>query len=226
MLKYKNLTLIGTSHIALESIKEVTKTIKEIQPQIVALELDRARFLALIEENKASKLAILKQLGIKAFLLNLIGAYIEKKLGKLVGVSPGSEMKKAALIAREQKAEIILIDQDVRITLKKLTKIPFKEKLRIFTDIIKGFITRKVEIKIDLTKVPNEKTIRMVLKKIKERYPIVYKFLIKERNEYMAKHLYKIMTKYKEERIVAVVGAGHEKSLIEEIKRYEKNKIH
>ncbi|MBI2110457.1 TraB/GumN family protein [Candidatus Woesearchaeota archaeon] len=223
MLAYKNLTIIGTSHIAVESIKEVTSFIKEKKPNIIALELDKPRFFSLMQQKKGSKFSLLKEMGIKVFLLNLIGAWVEKKLGKLVGVSPGSEMKKAALLAKKQNAKIMLIDQDARITLKKLTQIPAKEKYRIFSDILKSRFKKEEKIKIDLRKVPEKEFIKTILKKIEERYPTVYKVLIKERNEFMAKNLYKLITQFPEEKIVAIVGAGHEEELIHDIKKYEKN---
>jgi len=223
MATYKNLTIIGTSHIAVESIKEVTSFIKEKKPEIIALELDNPRFLSLMQKGKTAKFTLLKEMGPKVFLLNLLGSYVEKKLGKLVGVSPGEEMKRAALLAKKQKAKIALIDQDARITLKKLTNIPRKEKWRIFKDIINGLLKRGPKTKIDLTKVPDKEFIKTVLEKIKERYPEIYSILIKERNVYMAKGLYKIMTLYPQANILAVVGAGHKSGLLEEIKKYEKN---
>ena len=40
----QNLIIIGTSHIAVESIDEVTTAIAELKPEIIALELDLKRF--------------------------------------------------------------------------------------------------------------------------------------------------------------------------------------
>ena len=37
-MKYKNLKLVGTSHIAEESLREVQKTIEKEKPDIIALE--------------------------------------------------------------------------------------------------------------------------------------------------------------------------------------------
>ena len=75
---------------------------------------------------------------------------------------------------------------------------------------------------IDLTKVPEQKFIETILKKIEERYPTLYAVLITERNNYMAKSLYKLITEYPEEKIVAVVGAGHTEAILQELKEYEK----
>ena len=118
MQRYKNIVIIGTSHISIESIKEVEAEIRKIEPEVVALELDRRRFLGLFAKKRHISLKDIKHMGIKGFLFNSLGYYIEKKLGKLVGVAPGSEMKKAVQIAKELNCKIALIDQDVSITLK------------------------------------------------------------------------------------------------------------
>ena len=97
---YKNLTIIGTSHISVESIKEVQSKILKIRPDIIALELDSKRFYALTAKNKKISLSDIKKIGLKGYLFNLIGSYLERKLGKLVGISPGSEMLEAIRIAK------------------------------------------------------------------------------------------------------------------------------
>jgi len=217
MQKYRNLTIVGTSHIAIQSVKEVEKTILKINPEIVALELDKLRFKALIYKQKR-KLSIkdIKKIGFKGFLFNLIGAWIEKQLGKMVGVPPGTEMKKAVEIAYRIKADLALIDQNISKTLKRLSQeITWKEKLRFVGEIITGFFKRP-KIKIDLTKVPNQKMIKKLTNKLKKQYPSIYKVLIKERNEIMAKSLYNLMNTNK--KIVAIIGAGHEEDIIDLIK--------
>lgn len=218
MKYYKNLTIIGTSHIAIESVKLVEKIILEEKPGIVALELDRLRFVSLVSGKKRRlKLRDIKQLGFKGFLINLIGAWIEKKLGELVGTPPGSDMLKAIQTAQKVGADIALIDQDIRVTLKRLSKtITLKEKLRFPWDILKGLILRKPVVKFDLRKVPSEEVVEKLLAKVKEDYPSFHRVLVEERNETMSKSLYKLMSLNK--KIVAIVGAGHEKSIIALIK--------
>ncbi|HLC55998.1 MAG TPA: TraB/GumN family protein [Candidatus Nanoarchaeia archaeon] len=223
MIKYKNLTVLGTSHISVQSIKDVSSFIKNNTPDIIALELDAARFIALTDKRaKKSSLKDVIHLGLKGFILNQIGAYIEKKLGKLVGVSPGSEMKEAIKLAKEYNLKIELIDQRIDITLKKLTKsITLKEKFRFVIDLISGTLYKKKRIKIDLTKVPDESFIIEILEKIKFRYPSFYNVLIDERNKIMAKNLNKIILNNKQSSIFAIVGAGHLSGLLQEIKKSE-----
>jgi pheromone shutdown protein TraB len=149
----------------------------------------------------------------------LIGAWAEKKLGKLVGVAPGSEMKKAVMLARKNKLKIALIDQDIEITLRRFSKaLTWKEKWNFIADIVKQIFAGNREIKFDLTKVPDRKIIRKLIDKVKIRYPNIYKVLIEERNEVMAKNLEKIMEEHQGKKILAIIGAGHEEDIIDIIK--------
>ena len=222
MIYYKNLIIIGTSHISIESVKEVEDVISEKKPEIVALELDRPRFRALIYGGKKAGLKDIFSIGIKGYIFSLIGAYAEKKLGSIVDVSPGSEMKRAAEVAKENGCRIALIDQSINVTLKRFSKeITWKEKFRFLFDLIKG-IFKKEKISFDLNKVPSNEIIKKMLDHVKKRYPNVYKVLVYERNLVMAKHLYSLMGNYNT--IVAVVGAGHGDDIIEEIKCLEKKR--
>ena len=220
MIKYKNLYLIGTSHISKDSVREVEETITKVKPKIVALELDRTRF-SLLNSNvkRRFRLSNIKLLGFKAFLLNLIGAWFEKRLGKKVGTEPGSEMKKAIEISRKLNLEIFLIDQDIKQTLNKLlSRISRKEKLNFLKDLLLG----KEAYNFNIKKVPSEKEINKIICNLKDKYPSFYLTVIKERNEIMAKNLYKLMTAHPNDKIVCVVGAGHEKAIMGEIKLIEK----
>jgi len=223
MLSYKNLTIIGTSHIAIESVKEVRKVIEELKPVVVALELDQERFFALVHKRtERISIRAIKEIGVRGFLFSLIVAWLERKLGKMVGVAPGTEMLVAFKTAIKQHAQIALIDRDVRITIRNLFKyLTLKEELRFIADMFAGLFFRK-NVSFDLTKVPEEKLIRKMLSLVKKRYPSLHKALIEERNAFMAKNLYNLMNRYEDRAIVAVVGAGHEKEIVDIIKRQYK----
>ena len=211
---FKNVIILGTSHIAQESINQVEVLIEKEKPEIIALELDYLRFKKLMSKKK-DKLKI-SQLASKGILFNVIGAYIEKKLGEKVGISPGSEMKTAIKSAKKNIIEIALIDQDIRITLKRLSKeFSLKEKLKFIKDILVSLVKRQ-KIKIDLTKVPSQKLIKKLIKDLKDKYPSLYKVLIAERNKVMANNITTIMKDSK--KVLVIVGAGHEDDLIKLIK--------
>ncbi|MBS3134284.1 TraB/GumN family protein [Candidatus Woesearchaeota archaeon] len=212
----KNITIIGTSHIAIESIKEVKQFITDNKPDIIAIELDHKRFKGLIGKRQKMRFSDIKDIGIKGFVLNLIGSYIEKKLGKIVGVSPGSEMKIAIQLAKKYKLKVALIDQDISITLKKLTRsITLKEKLTFIKDIIKNIFKRDpLAAKIDLRKVPPQDIVEKMVEKVKKSYPSIHKVLIDERNSIMSNKIKKLAEMHPNARILVIIGAGHKNEVI------------
>ncbi|MDI6737007.1 MAG: TraB family protein [Nanoarchaeota archaeon] len=222
MIAYKNLTIIGTSHIAIQSIREVGNVIMLQKPDVVALELDADRLFGLMHKKKRRmSLKDIASAGIRGFFFNLIAAWAEKKLGKMVGTSPGDEMKTAVKAAAEIKAEVALIDRHISETIKSLFRqITWREKLRFIGDIFSGFFSKKKRMAFDLSKVPDQRFIESIIGMVKKRYPSVYKALIQERNAIMAKHLYNLMQN--KGSVVAVVGAGHEGGIVALLKAMQK----
>jgi len=220
-MKYGNLTVIGTSHIASESLKEVKKFIEEEHPDIVALELDNRRLAALLSNTKSKfRWSDVRRVGIKGYLFSLVGAYVEKKLGSKVGVNPGSEMLSAFKLAKKQGARIALIDQDIEITLRRFSDcLTWKEKWNFVVDIAKAVIFRKSEVSFDLSSVPSSALINKMISQVKKRYPNIYRVLIVERNKVMARNLANIHNEFPDSKIMAIIGAGHEEALIKLFKQ-------
>lgn len=219
---YENLVLIGTSHIAKQSLEEVKGIIEKEKPDIIALELDQQRLYGLMSRKKPKAMSIfdIRKVGFKGFIFSLIGAWAGKKLGELVGVSPGSEMKTAIRMAKKNKIKIALIDQDIGITLRRFSKaLSWKEKWNFFVDILKAFVLRKAEVEFDLSTVPDERVIKKMINKVKTRYPNIYRVLIEERNVIMAGNLSRLMEGNKDKKIVAIVGAGHEEEILKLVKK-------
>ncbi|MCD4759637.1 TraB/GumN family protein [archaeon] len=223
-MNYKNLQIIGTSHIARESIEKVKTFILEEKPDIIALELDKLRLSSLLNKRQKSvRFKDLKKIGVTGLFFNLIGAWIEKKLGKLVDTKPGSEMLIALKLAKKHTIKVALIDQDIRITLQRLSKqITWKEKFKFLFDFLIGSFHKKSKIEFDLSKVPEKKAIKKLTLEFKKRYPTLYQVLVVERNNVMAKNLNNLMYKNKEEKILAIVGAGHKEEIINIIKNARK----
>ncbi|MEM4239714.1 MAG: TraB/GumN family protein [Candidatus Woesearchaeota archaeon] len=225
-MHYRNLSLIGTSHIAAESVAEVASAIQDEKPAVVALELDRKRLYALLHpQKKGLGWKDIRRIGFKGWLFSIIGAWVEKKLGEKVGMKPGAEMMQAVRAAKALNIPIALVDQDIEITLKRFSQaMSWKEKWNLFVDVIKGLILRKSEFDFDLSTVPSQKLIGRMIRQVKKRYPNMYRVLVTERNHVMAKNLAYLMANNPDKRIVAVVGAGHEKELIqlvrEELRKY------
>ncbi|MBU1201011.1 MAG: TraB family protein [Nanoarchaeota archaeon] len=217
---FKNLKIIGTSHIAKDSVKQIEQEFLDFKPDIMAVELDTKRYNSLLfEKNNKISLNLVKKVGFTGFMFLIIGRFVQKKLGSIVGVEPGSDMKTAVELAKKNNKKITLIDRDIDITLKRFSKkFSFKEKMRLLKDLLFGFYSKK-KISINLSKVPDQKLISFLITELKERYPSIYLVLIEERNKFMAKKLFFMMKQDSNAKILCVVGAGHEEGLMSELKK-------
>src|SRR3990167_5376373 len=222
-MRYKNLILIGSSHVSKDSVNEVKSTIENKKPGIIAVELDKDRFQALLSSKKRSYW--IKGVGVKGMLFALFGAWIEKKIGQIVKVEPGSEMKMAINLARQNNLKLALIDQHITVTLRRFSQtITWREKWNFISDLILGVIMPKRQMKKfnltqnDLTKVPDSRTINKMLEFTKKRYPNFYNVLVHERNIVMANNISHLMKNSPDETIMAVVGAGHQEEMMKMIK--------
>ncbi len=215
--------IIGTSHIAKQSVEEIKKAVAEFKPEIIAVELDLERAAALMDEKKRKiPWRELRHIGVKGYAFAKIGQYVQQKLGKSVGVAPGSEMKAALELARKLSLKVELIDQPIRITLRKFSQsFTWKERGRFCGDLILGLITPQRQMRrwgftqFDLRKVPKEEVIIQLMNVMKERYPSVYQTLVEDRNQYMVKKIIELLRTEKDKRILVIVGAGHKKGMEE-----------
>ncbi|MGV8172351.1 MAG: TraB/GumN family protein [Candidatus Woesearchaeota archaeon] len=224
---YKNIRLIGTSHIAKESVEYIKKEFSEYNPDILCVELDVQRMHALSTNQKPDKsIRGIKRYGLQGYLFAIIGGYIQEKLGNVVGVKPGSDMLAAVNLAKENNKQLFLIDQNIEITLRNFSKaFTWREKFRLVYDILKSPFSKKVQI--DLNKVPKQELITKLMGDMKDRYPNLYRVIVEERNQVMAKNIYRIMSRNEDKKILIIIGAGHEKELLRLIKMedYKRDKV-
>ena len=218
--------LIGTAHVSGESINEVEYAINEINPDLIAVELDRDRFIAMTNNENKSKNKIdiakmIKEGNIGLFLVHTVLANFQKDIGEKFGIKPGSEMKKALDLAMMYNKPISLIDRPVNITLKRALKsMTLKEKLNFLKDIFDDEKGMELDEKALNDMINNAEDLIQLLKEVS---PSIYNVLVDERDKFMAKNLFEI-SKGKE-KIIAVVGAGHLKGIVNYLKLLERNEI-
>lgn len=215
--------IIGTSHIATQSIREIKSAFHSFKPEIVAVELDVQRASALLSgEKKNLSVTAIGALGIKGYLFAKIGQYVQQKLGKSVGIIPGADMKTALELAKEHKIQVAFIDQPLPMTLQNFSKqLTWKEKRRFVADMVKGLFFPKRQMQemgldgFDLRKVPEKELIAKMMKNLQKRYPNLYKTLVEDRNKYMVRKIVQLLRSHPEKKILVVVGAGHKEGMEE-----------
>ena len=175
----------------------------------MAVELCKGRYQALKGEEEV-KVVNIKELlrGSKFyyFLVQLLLAYVQKKIGSNQGTKPGTEMLSAIEKAEKTGACVALIDRDIQVTLERFwNKMSFFEKLKLFGSLVGaslGFGTKE----INMDTITNDDVVTQLVSGLRKFAPDAAFVLVDERNAIMAKNLLDIS---KEGKIVAVVGAAH-----------------
>ncbi|MBI4362703.1 MAG: TraB/GumN family protein [Euryarchaeota archaeon] len=199
--------LVGTAHVSEKSVALVRETLERERPEVVALELDAARFEALRGEPRPVAFREALRGGKLYFLLaQWLMAYVQKRAGAEVGVEPGAEMKAAAEAAEKMGLGVALVDREIGITLGRFWgEMGFREKLRMFRAILGAVAGRGEEV--DLERITEKEVVSSILEELRRFSPTAARVLIDERDAYIAGKLRELEAGGR--RVVAVVGAGH-----------------
>ncbi|UGQ16097.1 TraB family protein [Borrelia sp. RT5S] len=215
--------ILGTAHVSRKSSQDTATLIEKLKPSFVAVELDEARYNAILdtdEHRKWQNLDIYKAIKQgKAFLLivQIILSNFQKKLAKEQGISPGEEMKTAILKAREHNIPVILADRKVEVTLKRAWNcVPFVEKVKIISSLF-SFSDAKVTI-TEIEKLKEQDALSSMMEELAKEIPTVKKVLIDERDEFIASKILEGSGT-----IFAVVGAGHVKGIVTNLRSIKEN---
>jgi pheromone shutdown-related protein TraB len=207
--------IVGTAHVSQQSVDEVRAAIGEYAPNVVAIELDTSRFQAL--KRHAADPTVKDVLEVKNFntlLVQWLLAYLQRKIGFDVGVEPGAEMKAAIEEAEKRGIPIALVDRDIRLTLLRFwNSLGVLEKLRMMWALIISIAEVDSGQEIDIELLKEQDVIDMVMQEFRKFSPNGARALIDERDAFIAHQLVLLKAQRPEERILAVVGAGHRQGI-------------
>jgi pheromone shutdown-related protein TraB len=217
-----NIILVGTAHVSERSVEEVREAIDRHQPDIVAVELDPARYEVLTGKQRWKDLPITKILkgnNPYFFIAQAFLSAIQRRIGLEQGVEPGAEMLAAIEAAADHGLKVALVDRDIGVTLKRAwRRMSLREKLRLTWSLLEAItgLTDEEAEEIDIEALLEEDMLNVLLEELSEMVPSVTEVLIDERDTFIAK---KILQASKDGKVLAVVGAGHLQGLA---KRLEK----
>lgn len=218
----KEVVLLGTAHVSAESVALVKETIEKEHPDVVGVELCQQRYKQLKAGDKWGEQNVVEliQTGkTYVFLINLLLANFQRRIGQDLGVKPGQEMLEAALAAESQGVKVGLMDRDVRITLRRaVAKMGLMEKAKFGYSLIMGFFGGQEGEVLTPAKIEDLKkkdVMSQLMEELAREMPSIKRVLVDERDAYIAEKIKLAPGK----KVVAVVGAGH----MEGIKKHLSN---
>ena len=198
------LMLIGTAHVIDLSLP-LERHIKNFDPDIVALELDKQRWHALKTKTEGSE---------GPFYLRML-ARLQKYLGDSFGSSPGSEMMVATRVASSIGARLAFIDKPILRTITRAwRKMPWNEFYAMIKDSMISFVGGG---NVSIEKSIKTGNFSKELKEFSLYYPSLKEELIDKRDTYMSTRIVRLFRSQKCEKIVAVVGEGHIDGMAEKL---------
>jgi pheromone shutdown-related protein TraB len=219
--KEKEVTLVGTAHVSRESADLVEKVIQSEKPDTVCVELCRSRYEYLTDKKQwedTDLIKVIRQKKSSLLLVNLVFAYLQRKIGEKLGIRPGEEIMRAIKAAGASGARIHLADRDIRITLLRTWRLMgLWTKLKLLAQVVTTVGQWDAIKEEDVEEMKKRDVLEMLLGEIGKSLPAVKQVLIDERDQYLAHQIRGAPGK----RIVAVVGAGH----IPGIQRYWRDRV-
>ena len=207
--------LVGTAHVSQKSIEDVRSAIEGFEPDIVGVELDRGRYVALTEEIAEPSIAdILKGGNFGRLLVQWVLTYIQQRIGAETGVKPGAEMLVAIEEAEKHQKPVAFIDRDIRITLGRFWgRMGIWEKIKLIGALIYSLVSVEGQ-DLDVDELTNQDVVSAAMEEFRKFSPHGAQALIDERDAYLAHQILMLGNRY--DRVLAVVGAGH----IQGVQRY------
>jgi pheromone shutdown-related protein TraB len=216
-LDSREIILIGTAHISRESADLVDRVITEEKPDVVCVELCKARFEAIQQKDKWQEMDIVKVIreNRTALLLSqLLMMSLQKKIAERFNINPGEDMLRAISRAAESGAEVVLADREIRVTLLRTWRMMgLWSKMKFLSDMILSLFIGENITEENIEELKQHDVLDLALKSIGEKLPELKTTLIDERDQFLACSIRNSQGR----KIVAVVGAGHIPGIIEKI---------
>ncbi len=213
----KEIILIATAHVSMESVELVKRVIDEEQPDSVCIELDEERYQN-IQNPKAWEntdiVQIIKSHKVGFLIANLIlGAY-QKKMAKKLNTRVGGEMLQGIESAKEVGAHLVLADRNIQTTFLRIwRKMNFWKKSKLLVSFVFSSDDESEISDEDLQNMLQEDMLESAIASMKDEFPQIGEILIHERDQYLATKIRQAPGK----KIVAVLGGAHVPGIKKEI---------
>lgn len=207
----REIILLGTAHVSSKSVEEVKDSLNEIHPDIVCVELDKAREASLKKEDNSwlnlDIISVIKKGRLFFLFVQVILSSFQKRVAKDNGIQAGDDMKVALTWSEENQTPVALIDRDVNITLKRAwRKSSFFQKLKLMGALFSSIFESSDSVdEKTIEELKQEDMLSHLMEEMARDLPVIKSVLIDERDAYLACSLWQ----QPYDKVVAVLGAGH-----------------
>ncbi|MFX1368855.1 MAG: TraB/GumN family protein [Promethearchaeota archaeon] len=196
-------------HTDKDSVERARDAVRSIEPDIVAVELDRERYRQLTEVKPEDQKLVQTPTGnaVQDLMQNL--AILEQNLGEITGSAVGEEMLAAIEEGRKIGSKIALVDRPLHLTMQALMSVPLDELYRLM-GLVPGAAEeiRESDANDIFSMLKSDGGVEELMKDFENQFPNTADALIHQRDRYVANALVSILGDV-EGKVVVVLGAGH-----------------
>ncbi len=217
-------TILGTAHVSKASADAVQELIDSGDFDAVAIELDQNRYNSLTNPNSVAQMdlfQVIRQGKAGMVAANLALGAFQQRIAEQFNIEPGQEMRVAIQASKDANLPILLIDRDIGVTLRRVYRnVPWWQRLNIFSGLIASVFSNEKISEDEIERLKQGDMLESTFAEFAQSSERMFTPLIAERDQYMAAELriQAIAEPPKYQRVLAVIGAGHLKGLVEHLK--------
>lgn len=207
------ITLLGTAHVSRASAEEVRRQIEGGDYQAVAVELCRSRYGALMDPKSLSQMdlfAVIRQGRVYMVVANLALSAYQQRLADQFHIEPGAEQRMAVRLAQERGMQVLLIDREIGITLRRISAgLSWWKRYTLFAGLLAALLSTDGVTEEEVERLKEGDVLETAFAELAQDRRDLYVPLIEERDRYMAARLRREAGRLGDRRVLAVVGVGH-----------------
>ncbi|WP_246998304.1 TraB domain-containing protein [Halosolutus gelatinilyticus] len=208
-----SITFVPSVHFSPTHRRRVRETIRDVDPDLVAVELDERRFERLDREQRGSPFDLARELPPPTAAAYATLQALQRTVVRLYGLDPTkTDMETAIETAAELDLDVALIDDPIpdtlealsrRVGLETLPKLLIRAQTRGPADYARQFEVMTTPF----SEVTDGDDVQPVIDQLRQLLPEVAEVLIDRRDRSMAARLRRLRADGYD--VVAVIGAGH-----------------
>jgi len=215
--------LLGAAHVSRASAEEVREHLDSGDYDAVAVELCNSRYLSLIDPDAITRMDLFQV--IREGKASMVAAQLalsayQQRLAEQFNIEPGAEQRQAIAQAQEHGLPVLLIDRDIGITLRRVVaNVSWWKRAGLVGGLLASVLSREDVCEEEIEKLKEGDMLETTFSEFAAERKDLFDPLIAERDRYMAARILKERGEHGYRNILAVIGAGHQKGIAEQLDR-------
>ena len=220
--------VLGTAHVSRASVEAVEALLAHESFDAVAIELCDSR-AASVRDPEAFKrmdlFEVIRQGKAGMVAASLVLSSFQRRMASRYGIEPGAEMKAAMQGGHARNLPVWLVDREVGTTLKRAWRsVGFWQRFGLMGGLLASVFDKDEIAEEDIENLKQNDILESAFSDFAKGSQPLYRALIGERDEYMAARLREAaMRAPGVKRVLVVIGAGHLKGLVEQLKSQQQD---